>query len=192
MLLGFSFSLSDWWLLSIPVYSFCLDYGLTFCSWCQMVTFKSLSLLLLGRDGRGYSTDLSSWNICWADKTIRISCLSGWLSDKRLWLGGLVSMRDKCFYLPDYFRTIFLKIISLSFFFSPTCTWRRRKQKSSATTAYCNGHFASDWQQWLSWLTNVGLETACITPGTEKHLEKKIQDFCDAGDTNGRGCVRRR
>lgn len=142
-----------------------------------MVTFKSLSLLLLGRDGRGYSTDLSSWNICWGDKTI--SCLSGWLSDKRLWLGGLVSMRDKCFYLPDYFRSIFLKILFPFFFFLffPTCTWRRRKQKSSATTAYCNGHFASEWWQWLSWLTNAGLEIACITPGTEKHLKKNFKIF---------------
>lgn len=94
-LLGSFFSLSVWWLLSIPVYSFCLDYGLTFCSWCQMVTFKSLSLLLLGSDGSVYSANLSSWNICWGNKTI--SCLSGYLSDKRLWLWGFVDMCDKCF-----------------------------------------------------------------------------------------------
>lgn len=92
---GSFFSLSDWWLLSIPVYSFCLDYGLTFCSWCQMVTFKSSSLLLLGSDGSVYSANLSCWNICWGNKTI--SCLSGCLSDKRLWLWGFISTCDKCF-----------------------------------------------------------------------------------------------
>lgn len=41
-----------------------------------MVTSKSLSVLLLGRDGSGCSTNLSSWNICWGDKMIRlVACL---------------------------------------------------------------------------------------------------------------------
>lgn len=82
--------------------------------------FQERSLLLLGSDGSVYSANLSSWNICWGNKTI--SCLSGCLSDKRLWLWDFVSICDKCFI--SRFTVEFFKInkcrllwIFLDFFF---------------------------------------------------------------------------